>query len=77
MVFPTTEPPQIVSTVAPTPIRYWIIAAVLGSVLFIMVIIGAVYLRWKKGAPKAKVEPDTIRMLETNRVRVRSVEPGS
>lgn len=39
-----------------------------------MLIAGLVYWRWKKGAPKAKVEPDTIRMLETNRVRVRSVE---
>jgi len=42
-----------------------------------MLIAGLLYWRWKKGAPKAKVEPDTIRMLETNRVRVRSVEPGS
>ena len=77
MVFPTTEPSQIVSTVAPTPIPYWIIGAVLGSIFFIMLIAGLLYWRWKKGAPKAKVEPDTIRMLETNRVRVRSVEPGS
>ncbi|XP_067042708.1 serine-rich adhesin for platelets-like isoform X2 [Acropora muricata] len=83
VVFPTTEPPPFVSTVAPTPIPYWIIGAVLGSIFFIMLIAGLLYWRWKKGAPKAKVEPDTIRMLETNRnppVRgvdvVRHSEPG-
>lgn len=83
VVLPTTEPPPIVSTVAPTPIPYWIIAAVLGSILFIMLIAGLLYWRWKKGAPKAKVEPDTIRMLETNRNPpvhgfdvVRHSEPG-
>ena len=65
---------QVVSTVAATPIMWWIIPAVIGPILLIIVIILLVCWRWKKGAPKAKVVPDTIQMLETNRTRVRIVE---
>ncbi|XP_068761085.1 streptococcal hemagglutinin-like isoform X3 [Montipora capricornis] len=60
---------QVVSTVAATPIMWWIIPAVIGPILLIIVIILLVCWRWKKGAPKAKVVPDTIQMLETNRTR--------
>lgn len=62
---PSEEPP----TVASTPIKWWIIPAVICPILLIIVIILLVCWRWKKGAPKSKVEPDTIRMLETNKRR--------
>ena len=66
-----STPTEVVPTVAATPIKWWIIPAVLCPILLIIVIILLVCWRWKKGAPKAKVEPDTIRMLESNRSRVR------
>lgn len=66
-----TKPTEVGPTVAATPIKWWIIPAVIGPILLIIVIILLVCWRWKKGAPKTKVEPDTIRMLETNTRRVR------
>ena len=66
-----TKPTEVDPTVAATPIKWWIIPAVIGPILLIIVIILLVCWRWKKGAPKTKVEPDTIRMLETNTRRVR------
>ncbi|KAL9955884.1 hypothetical protein ACROYT_G037281 [Oculina patagonica] len=79
-----TVPTEVTPTVAATPIKWWIIPAVLGPILLIIVIILLICWRWKKGAPKgAKVEPDTIRMLETNKRKppqgfdvARYTEPG-
>lgn len=68
--FVPTVPTDVSPTVAATPIKYWIIAAVLGPIVLIILIILLIWWRWKKGAPKSKVEPDTIRMLETDKRKV-------
>ena len=65
-----TGPTEVTPTVAATPIKWWIIPAVLGPILLIIIILLLICWRWKKGAPKSKVEPDTIRMLETNKRKV-------
>lgn len=65
--FLPTAPTELTPTVAATPIKYWIIAAVIGPIMLVIIIILLICWRWKKGAPKSKVEPDTIRMLETNK----------
>ena len=65
-----TSPTEITPTVAPTEIKWWIIPAVLCPILLIIVIILLICWRWKKGAPKSRVEPDTIRMLDTNKRKV-------
>lgn len=68
--FVPTVPTELTPTVAATPIKWWIIPAVIGPIILIIVIILLIWWRWKKGAPKSKVEPDTIRMLETNKRKV-------
>ena len=68
--FLPTAPTELTPTVAATPIKYWIIAAVIGPIILVIIIILLICWRWKKGAPKSKVEPDTIRMLETNKRKV-------
>ena len=62
-------PPTEVTPTA-TPIKWWIIPAVICSIILIIGIIFLVWWRWKKGAPKSKVEPDTIRMLEIDKRKV-------
>jgi len=63
--FVPTVPTELPPTAA--PIKWWIIPVVIGPILLIIIVVGLIWWRWKKGAPKSKVEPDTIRMLETNK----------
>ena len=51
------------------PVPYWIIAAVLGPVVFliILLLICLMCWRWKKGAPQTKIEPETMQMMKRDR----------
>ena len=50
-----------------TPVQYWIIGAVIGSAVFVVLVCLLFVWRWKVGGPNKKISPEIVETVEMER----------